>query len=410
MKKRIATARLVLEDGSEFVGWAFGKPRSQAGEVVFTTGMAGYPQSLTDPSFRGQILVSTYPLVGNYGVPLDPETGGMVFDDRGIPVHFESDRVQVSGLVVSEVCDEPSHFAGESTLSAWLDRNNVPGVAGIDTRALTERLREHGVMRGKILVEGTRDVTFDSGDISHPVAEVSPKDMKTYPAAQTGGKRAPRVVLVDCGAKANILRCLIARNVEVVRVPWNHDLLGIDYDGVFLSNGPGDPKACGKTIATVRRMIAGKKPVFGICLGNQLMALAAGADTYKLPYGHRGQNQPCVEVGTKRCYITSQNHGYAVRGDTLPSDWEPWFVNGNDDTIEGVRSSAGPFSAVQFHPEGCPGPRDTEFLIDRFVAQVRESAGLPADEAPRLEAGETRDTAVARIAAAAKKNAQGGSK
>jgi len=400
VKKRHAVARLILEDGSEFVGWAFGKHRSQAGEVVFTTGMTGYPQSLTDPSFRGQILVSTYPLVGNYGVPVDPKTQEAVLDERGIPVHFESDRVQVSGFVVSEACDEPSHYNSGSSLSAWLEKNNVPGLAGIDTRALTERLREHGVMRGKILVEGTRDVSYDSGDLAHPVDVVSPKAVRTYAAAETGGKRAPRVVLVDCGAKANILRCLVARKVEVQVVPWNHDLAGLDYDGIFLSNGPGDPKACGKTIATVRRAIAGTKPVFGICLGNQLMALAAGADTYKLPYGHRGQNQPCIEVGTERCYITSQNHGYAVRGDTLPNGWEPWFVNANDNTIEGVRSSDGLFSAVQFHPEGCPGPRDTEFLIDRFVAQVRAVAKLPADEGPRLEAGETLDSAVVRLAAA----------
>lgn len=399
MKKRTTTARLVLEDGSEYVGWAFGRLRSQAGEVVFTTGMAGYPQSLTDPSFRGQILVSTYPLVGNYGVPLG-DGGGTILDDRGLPVHFESDRVQVSAFVVSELCEEPSHFSSTSTLSAWLERNNVPGLAGIDTRALTERLREHGVMRGKILVEGTKDVTYDSGDTAHPVAEVSPKAVTTYPAAQISGERAPRVVLVDCGAKANILRCLLARGVEVIRAPWNHDLTGIDYDGIFLSNGPGDPKACGKTIATVRRAIAGTKPIFGICLGNQLMALAAGADTYKLPYGHRGQNQPCVEVGTERCYITSQNHGYAVRGDTLPMGWEPWFVNGNDGTVEGVRSTEGPFSAVQFHPEGCPGPRDTEFLIDRFVAQVRATAGLSPEEPPVLLAGETRDGAAARRGAA----------
>ncbi|MFH2113509.1 MAG: glutamine-hydrolyzing carbamoyl-phosphate synthase small subunit, partial [Spirochaetota bacterium] len=349
MRKRNATARLILEDGSEFVGWAFGRPRSQAGEVVFATGMTGYPQSLTDPSFRGQILVCTYPLVGNYGVPLD-DNGKAILDQRGIPVHFESERIQVSGLVVSEVCDEPSHHTSTSSLSAWLDTDNVPGVAGIDTRALTERLREHGVMRGKILVEGSRDVSYDSGELSHPVAEVSPGSVTNFPAPPTGGIRAPRVVLIDCGAKANIMRCLLARKVEVLRVPWNHDLTGLDYDGVFISNGPGDPKACGKTIATVRRAIAGSKPVFGICLGNQLMALAAGADTYKLPYGHRSQNQPCVEMGTKRCYITSQNHGYAVRGDTLPRGWEPWFVNGNDGTIEGIRSTEGPFCAVQFHP------------------------------------------------------------
>ena len=397
MKKRNAMARLILEDGSEFSGWSFGRPRSQAGEVVFATGMTGYPQSLTDPSFRGQILVCTYPLIGNYGVALD-NTGKAILDDRGIPVHFESERIQVSGLVVSEACDEPSHHTSTSSLSAWLETGNVPGIAGIDTRALTERLREHGVMRGKILVEGSRDVSYDSGDSSHPVADVSPATITTYPALPTGGARAPRVVLIDCGAKANIIRCLIARNVEVIRVPWNHDLGGLDYDGVFLSNGPGDPKACGKTIATVRRAIAGDKPVFGICLGNQLMALAAGADTYKLPYGHRSQNQPCIELGTKRCYITSQNHGYAVRGDTLPTGWEPWFVNGNDGTIEGIRSSEGPFCAVQYHPEGCPGPRDTEFLIDRFIAQVRQRAGLPPDEAPHLEAGETRDMAESRLA------------
>ncbi|MDR1178508.1 MAG: carbamoyl-phosphate synthase (glutamine-hydrolyzing) small subunit, partial [Spirochaetaceae bacterium] len=190
------------------------------------------------------------------------------------------------------------------------------------------------------------------------------------PEKKTG--RPIKIALVDCGAKANILRCLLARQLEVIRLPWNHDLRDIEYDGLFLSNGPGDPKACGRTIASVRRAFTLGRPIFGICLGNQIMALAAGADTYKLPYGHRGQNQPCVEKGTRRCYITSQNHGYAVRGETLPRDWEPWFTNNNDGTIEGIRSTRYPYSAVQFHPEGCPGPRDTEFLIDRFLDQVRE--------------------------------------
>ncbi|WP_043922943.1 glutamine-hydrolyzing carbamoyl-phosphate synthase small subunit [Leadbettera azotonutricia] len=384
-QKTLKSARLVLEDGSEYAGWSFGRPRSQAGEVVFTTGMAGYPQSLTDPSFRGQILVSTYPLVGNYGVPLKPKTGEPFLDSQGIPVHFESPMVQVSGFVVAEACEEPSHFASGATLSAWLDKNNVPGIWGIDTRALTERLREHGVMRGKILVEGSRDVTMDSGIAANPVADVSHPEIVTYTplaAGIAGGKGAAKnadkdpllkIALIDCGAKANILRCLLARNVEVMRLPWNHDLKGIEYDGLFLSNGPGDPKACGRTIAMVRRAFDLKKPIFGICLGNQIMALAAGGDTYKLPYGHRGQNQPCVEAGTSRCYITSQNHGYAVRGETLPKGWEPWFINANDNTIEGIRSTRHPFSAVQFHPEGCPGPRDTEFLIDRFLEQVREN-------------------------------------
>jgi carbamoyl-phosphate synthase small subunit len=363
-------AKLVLEDGSEYSGWSFGRARSQAGEVVFTTGMSGYPQSLTDPSFRGQILVSTYPLVWNYGVPVRPKTGEPFFDDTGLPVHFESPRIQVSAFVVSETCDEPSHFASGLSLSAWLEKNNVPGVWGIDTRALTKRLREQGVMRGKVLVEGSREVTIDSGIIPHPVPEVSPPEVKTFRPA--GAEAPPRIVLVDCGAKANIFRCLLARQVEIIRVPWNHDLSGIDYDGLFLSNGPGDPKDCGRTIAMVRKAFTLGKPIFGICLGNQIMALAAGADTYKLPYGHRGQNQPCVETGSGRCYITSQNHGYAVRNETLPKGWEPWFVNANDGTIEGIRSADKPFSAVQFHPEGCPGPRDTEFLIDRFLEKVEK--------------------------------------
>ncbi|MDR0390094.1 MAG: glutamine-hydrolyzing carbamoyl-phosphate synthase small subunit [Spirochaetaceae bacterium] len=369
MAIRQRQAKLVLRDGSEYLGWSFGKGRSQAGEVVFTTGMTGYPQSLTDPSFRGQILVATYPLMGNYGVPVKKNDEAF-FDEQGIPVHFESSRIQVSGFVVAEACEKPSHFASGIELSAWLEKNNVPGIWGIDTRALTERLRQQGVMQGKILVEGSRDVHLDSGLIANPVAEVSCTDISVY-RPEKKPKKLFRIALLDCGAKANILRCLLARQVEVIRLPWNHDLKDIEYDGLFLSNGPGDPKACGRTIAALRRAFTIGKPIFGICLGNQIMALAAGADTYKLPYGHRGQNQPCVEEGTRRCYITSQNHGYAVRRETLPRDWEPWFTNNNDGTVEGIRSKRYPFSAVQFHPEGCPGPRDTEFLIDRFLDQVR---------------------------------------
>ena len=382
MARQHRQAKLVLEDGSEYSGRSFGRARSQAGEVVFTTGMTGYPQALTDPSFKGQILVSTYPLIGNYGVPLKPKTGEPFLDGQGIPIHFESPVVQVSGFVVSEACEEPSHFASGATLSARLDRNNVPGIYGIDTRSLTERLREHGVMRGKILVEGSREITLDSGAIPNPVAEVSNPVVQTFlpgGEGETGARLSglTRIALVDCGAKANIIRCLLARNAAVIRLPWNHDLNGIEYDGLFLSNGPGDPKACGRTIAALRRAFDRKKPVFGICLGNQIMALAAGGDTYKLPYGHRGQNQPCIEAGTGRCYITSQNHGYAVRGESLPQGWEPWFTNANDGTVEGIHSTRGPFSAVQFHPEGCPGPRDTEFLIDRFLDEVeKHTAGI----------------------------------
>ncbi|MDR0908742.1 MAG: glutamine-hydrolyzing carbamoyl-phosphate synthase small subunit [Spirochaetaceae bacterium] len=382
--KAARNAKLILADGTEFAGFSFGSPRSQAGEVVFTTGMAGYPQSLTDPSFKGQILVATYPLQGNYGVPVDKK-GDAILDDDGIPKHFESSHVQAAGFVVSELCEAPSHWENGASLDAWLLHNNTPGIYGIDTRALTKLLREEGSMPGKILVEGSDDVSFESGILNHPVAEVSPKETKVFHGKTVGAQLAVplKIALIDCGAKANIYRCLLNRSVEVISVPWNHDLSDIEYDGLFLSNGPGDPKACNKTIATVRKAFSRGKPIFGICLGNQIMALAAGADTYKLPYGHRGQNQPCVELpphsppasgggsGGGRCYITSQNHGYAVREDSLPAGWEPWFVNNNDNTNEGIRCVNKPFSAVQFHPEGCPGPRDTEFLIDRFLMQCR---------------------------------------
>ena len=256
-----------------------------------------------------------------------------------------------------------------------MEVQGVPGIEGIDTRALTMRLREKGVMRGSILVEGPHGSwpEPEPAASAHAVASVSRREAAVYGA---GG--FPRIAFLDCGAKNNILRCFLARGTELTVLPWNASLDGLDYDGIFLSNGPGDPKACTKTIATIRRALAGDKPVFGICLGAQIMGLAAGGDTYKLPYGHRGQNQPCVDVTTGRCYITSQNHGYAVRAESLPAGWELWFTNGNDDTVEGIRSTRGPFSAVQFHPEGCPGPRDTEFLFDAFLAQAKERAGRGA--------------------------------
>jgi carbamoyl-phosphate synthase small subunit len=407
-------AKLILEDGSEYAGVSFGKPRSVAGEVVFTTSMTGYPQTLTDPSFRGQILVSTYPLVGNYGVPsrkltlasryekgsaglpypeegsavsppsLSPKGGNPPFhraprsidstaDGPVVPLDFESDRIQVSGFIAQEHCETPSHHASAASLAAWLTENNVPAVSGIDTRALTKRLRENGVMRGKILVEGAEDAAFDSIP-RHPVADVSCKDVIRYPARGPSSQtqRPLKIALLDCGVKANILRLLLARGVEIIRVPWNHGLRGTDCDGFFLSNGPGDPKDCGPAIETVGRALSESKPVFGICLGVQLIALAAGGDTYKLPYGHRSANQPCLETDSGHCFITSQNHGYAVRAESLPSDWEVWFTNANDNTVEGIRHKTRPFSAVQFHPEGCPGPQDTEWLLDRFLEQVRE--------------------------------------
>ncbi|HSV55973.1 MAG TPA: glutamine-hydrolyzing carbamoyl-phosphate synthase small subunit [Magnetospirillaceae bacterium] len=382
MKEKVP-ARLVLEDGAVFQGISFGRPTSAAGEVVFSTGMTGYPQSLTDPSYRGQILVLTYPLVGNYGIPVHSSTGAAETDRHGIPLHFESGMVQVSGLVVSEACGRPSHYASGASLSDWMEASGVPGLAGVDTRRLTMYIRERGTPRGKIVVD--KDIPFDAGVSDHPVAEVSPRSVQIFEADSPGrGFRAPRIALVDCGAKANLLRCLLARGATVIRLPWDHDLSGIEYDGLLLSNGPGDPKACARTIAAVRKALARGRPIFGICLGNQILALAAGADTYKLPFGHRGQNQPCVEAGTDRCHITSQNHGYAVKAETLPRGWTVWFSNANDGTVEGIRSEKGPFSAVQFHPEGSPGPRDCEYLLDDFIDQVRNLSGLRLREAPAV--------------------------
>ena len=372
--KPLRQARLVLEDGSEYTGYCFGKARSQAGEVVFYTGMVGYQQFLTDPSFRGQIVVASYPLMGNGGIPLAPKTGEPLLDEQGLPQYFESPQAQVSGFVVSEACDDPSHYSSTSTLSAWFEKSNVPGIYGIDTRALTKRLREHGPMLGKILVEGSRELTLDAGIVANPVAEVSIPEPKTYiPQGAKAGK-LPRLALIDCGVKAGLLRALLSRKVEIACLPWNHNL-ELEYDGLLLSGGPGDPKACGKTIATVRKAFELKKPIFGTGLGLGILALAAGCDTFKLPFGHRSQNQPCLETGTNRCYITSQNHGYAIRTESLPRDWEVSFVNINDNTIEGIRSKRHPFSAVEFYPEGCPGPRDTEFLLDRFIEEIKKQQG-----------------------------------
>jgi carbamoyl-phosphate synthase small subunit len=367
-QKQARRAKLVLEDGNEYSGWAFGKLRSQAGEMIFNTGMTGYPQLLTDPSLHGQILAATYPLMGNYGAPVK-KNGEPFFDEWGIPLNLESERIQAAGLVISELCEEPSHYSSGSTLSAWLEKGNVPGIYGVDTRALAMRLRERGTMRGKILVEDSRDVTLDSGTIANPAADVSGTEVKTL-----GKGKGPKILLIDCGVKAGVIRNFMSKNVKIIRVPWNHDINGIKYDGLVVCGGPGDPKDCGKTIAIVRKAFNIAKPVFGIGLGNLIMALAAGADTYKLNFGHHGQNQPCVESGqaaaVSRCYMTSQSHSHAVRGETLPRGWEPWFINANDGTIEGIRSVKYPFSAVQFNPEGCPGPRDAEFIIDRFIKLV----------------------------------------
>lgn len=370
----------MLEDGLEFVGTAFGAQRSSEGEVVFTTGMVGYPESLTDPSYRGQFLVMTYPLVGNYGIRPAAEHGGL-------PVGFEAERIHASGLVVSTLSSDASHWQAGRSLHEWLASEGIVGIEGIDTRRLTQRLREGGSVPGKILVEGddasetTEMSAFPNIATRNLVAEVScrepilyergtlPKDGWFSPQGKpTGGNGKRRVVLVDCGAKANIVRSLTSRGAEVLRVPWDYDLSHADGDGILISNGPGDPAMSEGTVEQIRRAIAANdRPIFGICLGNQLLGRAIGGRTYKLKFGHRGQNQPCREVGTERCYITSQNHGYALDTTSLPDDWDEWFVNANDGTNEGIRHASGRFRTVQFHPEATPGPKDCGFLFDRFL-------------------------------------------
>jgi carbamoyl-phosphate synthase small subunit len=339
------SARLILEDGTSYSGRLSGYPRPVSGEVVFNTGMVGYTESLTDPSYSGQILCLTYPLVGNYGVP---------------PA-FESAKIQASALVVSELAAEYSHAMAEKGLPQWLHEQAIPCLSGIDTRALTKRLRTRGCMLGKIVLEG--DVEFDDPNRRNLVAEVS--GARTV---YSGGNKT--VVLVDCGAKDSIAKELHARGLTVIRVPWDHDFLAEDYDALFISNGPGDPTACGTTIDNLRRALQGTRPVMGICLGHQLLALAAGAGTYKLKFGHRGHNQPCLEQGTGRCFITSQNHGYAVDAATLPPGWEPWFTNANDGSNEGIRHRSRPFMSVQFHPEAAPGPVDCGPLFDQFASMI----------------------------------------
>ena len=346
-------AELRLGNGRVLEGWSFGYDGPATGEVVFSTSMVGYPESLTDPSFQGQILCVSYPLVGNYGTP-DMSTG-----PDGLSLRAESERIHVRGLVIADYSENYSHWDAVESLGDWLKREHVPGISGIDTRALTRMIREEGVMPGRIVIDGACPPEEAAGPL---VAQVSCREVIRY------GNGPKRVVLVDCGVKHNILRCLVARGVEVVRVPWDYDFTGMDYDGLFLSNGPGDPAVCTATIDHIRQALQGDRPVFGVCLGSQLMALAAGAKTFKLPYGHRSHNQPVRRVGTDRCYITSQNHGYAVDPATLPEGWEPFFVNLNDGTNEGIRHLSKPFFATQFHPEASGGPVDTEFLFDDFIS------------------------------------------
>ena len=369
-------AALVLEDGTFFVGKGFGAPRKVSGEVVFSTSMVGYTESLTDPSYHGQILTLTYPLIGNYGVPA---YGG---DSFGLPIHLESVGIKVTWLVIQELCLKPHHWASTRTLDQWLKDEGIPGIHGIDTRRLTKKLRERGVMLGilevcrKGLEPDIEQLLEEVKNVPDPnlrdlVAEVTVKKPIHY---ETGGKT--KVVVIDCGVKAGILRNLLKRKVDVIRVPYDFSIdqiMEYEPDGVVISNGPGDPKfLMEKTVATTRRLVEENVPTMGICLGNQILSLALGGDTYKLKYGHRSQNQPAYDLKTGRCYITTQNHGYATKAESLEgTDLEVWFTNANDKTVEGVKHTSKNVFAVQWHPEASPGPYDTEFLFDMFLDNLR---------------------------------------
>ena len=354
-------ASLVLESGEIFHGYSFGYGGDASGEVVFGTSMVGYPENLTDPSYEGQILVASYPLVGNYGVPEETVADGL-------SRHYESERIHVRALVVSEHAGAYSHWNAKKSLGRWLRENGIPGLCGVDTRELTKIIRERGVMRGKI-VRGDNprhgEAAFAEEEERNLVADAGCKEVIRYGEEGNGRKT---VVLADYGVKHNILRCLLERQLNVVRVPWNYDFSAIEHDGLLLSNGPGDPDRCADAVRHISRALTQDRPIFGICMGSQLLAKAAGARTYKLKYGHRGHNQPVRRVGDTKCFITSQNHGYAVDDATLPREWKPFFTNMNDGTNEGIIHESKPFFSVQFHPEASSGPTDTAFLFDEFIA------------------------------------------
>ena len=349
-------ALLILEDGTIFEGTSRGYKKSTSGEVVFTTGMVGYDQSLTDPSYAGQILTFTYPLIGNWGVPKKED--------------WESEKIQVQGVIVSDLTNQPNHHALEKTLESWLIENKIPAIVGIDTRALTQKLREKGVMLGKIIIDNN-DIPFYNPNRENLVAKVSINAPKTH-KPETKKPKA-QIALLNCGAKKSIISCLTKRGAEVIELPWNFDPFknNLNIHGLVISNGPGDPKMAKESINIIRKALNKKIPTFGICLGNQLLTLAAGGDTYKLKFGHRAQNQPTLEVGTKRCYITTQNHGFAVNEKKLPKGFKPWFINANDNTNEGIIHETLPIFSVQFHPEAAPGPTDTDFLFDKFMENFK---------------------------------------
>lgn len=344
-------AQLILKSGEVFYGKVpVDQDQLAFGEVVFNTSMVGYVEALTDPSYSGQILVFTYPLIGNYGVSKHST--------------WESERIHVKGAVFSELSPFYSNQEAEQSLQEWLREQKIPYITDVDTRALTKCLRSKGVVPGAIAPLHVAPREFEDFEHKHWVKEVSVKEPRMY------GSGEKLIIAIDCGMKENILTNLLKFPLRIKRVPFDYDFTNEPYDGVFISNGPGDPTQCVETIAIIKKVLQQQKPTFGICLGSQLMALAVGATTYKLPFGHRSQNQPCLYLPTKRCYLTSQNHGYAIAPESLPSDWQVSFVNLNDQTVAGIEHKELPFFSVQFHPEAAPGPEDTQWLFQQFYNKL----------------------------------------
>mmetsp|Transcript_50152 Transcript_50152/g.54142 ORF Transcript_50152/g.54142 Transcript_50152/m.54142 type:complete len:1514 (+) Transcript_50152:67-4608(+) len=375
-KKPTALAKIHLEDGTTLVGRSFGSHESAEGEVVFATGMVGYPENMTDPSYQGQILTLTTPMVGNYGVP-DRKT----LDEFGLPKYFESDKIHVNGLIVQDYSHHYSHWNAVSSLGDWMKEQGVPGISGIDTRMLTKKIREKGAMVAKVEVDLDAPVPdfsqLQNPNSRHLVNEVSVQGKTVY-----GKGNATKVIAIDCGMKNNIIRHLVKRGVELTVVPWNYPFAAEmdQYDGLFLSNGPGDPTMCKETIQELEKVITCPddkvKPIFGICLGNQLMGIAAGGKAEKLPFGHRGQNQPVLNHQTGECYITPQNHGFVIDCTTLRPGWKTLFTNANDGSNEGIAHMTRPYFTAQFHPEAASGPTDTEFMFDTFL----DACKMPMDK------------------------------
>lgn len=353
--------KLHLSNGNIYNGQSFGADTECLGEVVFTTGMTGYLEVLTDPSYYGQIVTFTFPLIGNYGVQDFKE-----FAEK-IDEVYESKKIWVKGVILAEVSEEFSHYLATSSFTDWLKKNNIPALCNVDTRALTQDLRESGVIMGSLGINPLP--SYDDPLQGCYVPEVSPTEIQILEPENPIGKT---IAFIDCGAKNGIFRNFLRRGVRVIRLPFDQDPFELDekFDGIFLSNGPGDPAVMHEVIATTKKSIESELPVFGICLGNQMIGLAAGAKTVKMKYGHRGVNQPVQDIHTKRCLITTQNHGYMVDENTLPADFEPWFINLNDQTNEGIKHKTKPIFATQFHPEACAGPEDAQYLFDVFIEKL----------------------------------------